>query len=83
MPDKPDLLACPFCEGIKLQVSGGTAHSSDAWVECSTCYAEGPYGCSEIEAIALWNYRPIEERVYALEEVMHSAQKAKEPTPSD
>lgn len=80
MPDnKPDLLACPFCEGIDHLVLGETSKDEIWWVICNSCDAEGPVARSEGEAVALWNYRPIEERVYALEEMMHNAQKAKEP----
>lgn len=60
---------CPFCGNIK----DNRAYCIDGWgcrvknketmwaVECNNCIAEGPWGNSATEAVALWDQRIVRE----------------------
>jgi Lar family restriction alleviation protein len=47
---------CPFCGQKELELMDGFV-TSEIVVQCPNCYAEGPHGSSEAEAIALWDCR--------------------------
>lgn len=50
-----DLKPCPFC-GNDPAVAYHLEHFFKPWVvECCKCWARGPCGCDEKEAIELWN----------------------------
>lgn len=49
-----DILPCPFCGSSELHEESGVDMFR---VGCDDCFAEGPHGVDEQEAITAWNDR--------------------------
>ena len=52
-----ELKPCPFCKCEYLMTSKFGYYATTWIVECTQCYAEGPYADTEEKAIELWNRR--------------------------
>lgn len=46
------LKRCPFCKNTDVGLN-----DTKEWVTCNKCWAEGPYGTTEDDAVNLWNTR--------------------------
>lgn len=61
-PSEMKLARCPFCQSSNV----GLAAGPDAeWGYCKDCNAEGPWAtdCTETDAIAAWNRRPLPPQI--------------------
>jgi Lar family restriction alleviation protein len=58
MTDDSNLAPCPFCgEDRFLSVKGGVDPGQVSWVECGTCFTEGPTAPTKEAAERRWNER--------------------------
>ena len=51
------LCPCPFCGSHNLRFDGGMLAIDGDWIMCIDCYAKGPFGMGEKEALDCWNRR--------------------------
>jgi len=58
------LKPCPWCQGIDVFIAS-ISDDSDRFVECNTCFANGPMGKSDEEAARIWNTRTSEREAIA------------------
>ena len=50
--------SCPFCgESKHIHLSMSKADEGRFWLYCKSCFASGPEGATEKEAIELWDKR--------------------------
>lgn len=57
----PEPLPCPFCESEEIHSARHmqVASTNFRYVACRRCGAHGPVGNGDVEAITLWNRRPV------------------------
>ena len=70
-------LPCPFCGSTDISMCGMSRALGGFWVECQsgTCWAEGPRGADEPDAVAAWNKAPREAQPDHLAERLRNARR--------
>ena len=58
-----ELKPCGSCGSVEAEI--GIIGGATFWVECSACGACSSSHDDEYDAIAAWNYRPIEDKLQA------------------
>lgn len=59
--DKPWPLPCPFCDSEMIYYKR-LAVAVRGFIECGSCFAGGPTGVHESDAVRLWNCAPRQQQ---------------------
>lgn len=60
--DKPE--PCLYCGGTSVALIEQPGHGDRLWAAtCQTCQAAGPMALGPVQALTLWNHRPLVQKL--------------------